>query len=78
MTTKWLKPGHWLKPNNREFLKILKDSDFKQKGIIFSLSKLCVETEKAQLESHSNSDLKTNSDHNKQVSKKSTVKNPFY
>ena len=78
MTTKWLKPGHWLKPNNGKFLKIQKDSAYMQKGITFSVSKLCVETEEAQCESHSNSDLKTNSDHKKQVSKKATVKTPLY
>ena len=79
MTTKWLKPGHhWLKRNNGKFLKIPKDSTYKHKGITFSVSKLCVETEEAQCESHSNSDLKTNSDHKKQVSKKATVKTPLY
>ena len=78
MTTKWLKPGQWLKPNNGKFSNIIKDSVYKQKNITFSVSKLCVETEEAQLESHSNSDLKTNSDHKKQVSKKATVKTPLY
>ena len=78
MTTKWLKPGQWLKPNNGKFLNIIKDSVYKQKNITFSVSKLCVETEEAHLESHSNSDLKTNPDHKKQVSKKATVKTPLY
>ena len=67
-----------MKPNNKNFLNIIKDSVYKQKNITFSVSKLCVETEEAQLESHSNSDLKTNSDHKKQVSKKATVKTPLY
>ena len=66
MTTKWLKPGHWLKRNNQKFLKIPKDSTYKHKGITFSVSKLCVETEE------------TNSDHKKQVSKKATLKTPLY
>ena len=49
---------------------MIKDSAYKQKVVSLSVSKLCMETEEAQLESHSNSDLKTNSDHKKQVSKK--------
>ena len=36
------------------------------------------QTEETRHESHSNSDLKTNSDHKKQVSNKSTVKKPLY
>ena len=57
---------------------MIKDSTYKQKVVSFSVSKLCMETEEAQPESHSNSDLKTNSDHKKQVSKKVTVKTPLY
>ena len=69
---------NWTKPNNEKYSDIIKDSVYKQKVISFSVSKICMETEEARRESHSNSDLKTNSDHKKQVSKKSTVKNPFY
>ena len=69
---------NWTKPNNGKYSDMIKDSVYKQKVISFSVSKICMETEEAQLDSHSNSDLKTNSDHKKQVSKKSTVKNPFY
>ena len=70
MTTKWLKP------NNGKLSNIIKDSADQQKAICFSVSQLCIETEEAQLESNSNSELKTNSDHNKQVSKKATyIKN---
>ena len=78
MTTKWPKPVSFLRPNNGKFLNMIKDSAYKQKVVSFSVSKLCMETEEAQLESHSNSDLKTNSDHKKQVSKKATVKTPLY
>ena len=73
MTTKWLKPGHWLKPNNGKLSNILKGNAYKQKAInIVSVPKIDIET-KAQLESQ-NSEIKTISDHKKQVSKKATVK----
>ena len=72
MTTKWLKP------NNKKLSNILKDNAYQQKAIGVSVSKLCIETEETQLESHSKSEINTISDHKKQVSKKSTVKNPFY
>ena len=78
MTTKWPKPVSFLRSNNEKFSNMIKDSAYKQKVVSFSVSKLCMETEEAQLESHSNSDLKTNSDHKKQVSKKATVKTPLY
>ena len=71
MTTKWLKP------NNGKLSNIIKDSCDQQKSICVSVSQLCIETEEAQLESNSNSELKTNSDHNKQVSKKATVHAPL-
>ena len=70
MTTKWLKP------NNGKLSNIIKDSCDQQKSIC--VSQLCIETEEAQLESNSNSELKTNSDHNKQVSKKATLKTSLY
>ena len=63
MTTKWLKP------NNGKLSNIIKESVDQQKAIGFSVSKLCIETEEAQLESRLNSEQKTNSDHKKQVSK---------
>ena len=72
MTTKWLKP------NNGKLSNIIKESVDQQKAIGFSVSKLCIETEETQLESHSKSEINAISDHKKQVSKKSTVKNPFY
>ena len=72
MTTKWLRP------NNGKLLNIIKDSCDQQKSICVSVSQLCIETEEAQLESNSNSELKTNSDHNKQVSKKATLKTSLY
>ena len=72
MTTKWLKH------NNGKLSNIIKESADQQKAISFSVSKLCIETGEAQLESSLNSDLKTNSDHKKQVSKKVTVKTPLY
>ena len=68
----------WLKPNNGKLSNIIKDSADQQKAICFSVSQLCIETEEAQLESNSNSELKTNSDHNKQVSKKATLKTSLY
>ena len=77
MTTNWTKPNS-LRPNNGKYSDMIKDSVYKQKVISFSVSKICMETEEARLESHSNSDLKTNSDHKKQVSKKVTVKTPLY
>ena len=64
MTTKWLKP------NNGKLSNIIKESADQQKAIAFSVSKLSIETGEAQLESCLNSELKTNSDHKKQVSKK--------
>ena len=64
MTTKWLKP------NNGKLSNIIKESADQQKAIGFSVFKLSIETGEAQLESCLNSELKTNSDHEKQVSKK--------
>ena len=72
MTTKWLKP------NNGKLSNIIKDSADQQKAICFSVSHIYIETEEAQLESNSNSELKTNSDHNKKVSKKVTLKTSLY
>ena len=69
---------NWTKPNNGKYSDIIKESVYKQKVISFSVSKICMETEEARPESHSNSDLKNNSDNKKQVSKKSTVKKPLY
>ena len=71
MTTKWLKP-------NGKLSNIIKDSADQQKAICFSVSQLYIETEEAQPESNSNSEVKTNSDHDKQVSKKATVKTSLY
>ena len=64
----------WLKPNNEILSNILKDNAYQQKAIGISVSKLCIETEEKQLESHSKSEINTVSDHEKQVSKKITVK----
>ena len=50
----------WLKLKNGKISNILKDD---------------IETKGAQLESHSNSEIKTISDHKKQVSKNVMVKN---
>ena len=72
MTTKWLKS------NSGKLSNIIKDSADQQKAICFSVSQLCIETEEAQLESNSNSEVKTHSDHDKQVSKKATVKTSLY
>ena len=77
MTTNWTKPNN-LRPNNGKYSNMIKDSAYKQKVISFSVSKICMETEETRHESHSNSDLKNNSDNKKQVSKKSTVKKPLY
>ena len=64
MTTKCLMP------NNEKFSNIPNDTTYKEKAIgTFSVPKLFIETEEAQLKSHSNSEIKTISDHNKQVSK---------
>ena len=68
MTTKLLKP------NNEKFSNILKDNAYQQKAIGISVSKLCIETEETQLESHSKSEINAISDHKKQVSKNITVK----
>ena len=77
MTTNWPNPNN-LRPNNGKYSNMIKDSAYKQKVISFSVPKICMETEEAPLESHSNSDLKTNSDPKKQVSKKAIVKTPLY
>ena len=66
MTTKGLKP------NNGKLSNILKDNAYQQKAIGFSVSKICIETEEAQLESHSMSETNAISDNKKQVSKKKT------
>ena len=71
MTTKWLKP------NNGKLSNILKDNAYQQKAIGFSVSKLCIETEEAQLESHSKSEINAISEQKKQVSRKTMVKNIF-
>ena len=64
MTTKWLTP------NNGKLSNIPNDTTYKEKAIgTFSVPKLLIETEEAQLETHSNSEIKTISDHKKQVSK---------
>ena len=64
MTTKCLMP------NNEKLLNIPNDTTHKEKAIgTFSVPKLFIETEEAQLKSHSNSEIKTISEHNKQVSK---------
>ena len=64
MTTKWLKP------NNGKFSSMVKDKDYKQKAIgTFSVPKICIEKEEAQLESHSKSEIEAISDHKKKVSK---------
>ena len=63
MTTKGLMP------NNEKLSNIPNDTTYKEKAIgTFSVPKLFIETEEAQLKSHSNSEIKTISDHNKQVS----------
>ena len=72
MTTKWVNS------NNGKLSNIIIDSADQQKAICFSVSQLFIETEEAKLESKSNSELKTNSDHIKQVSKKATVKTSLY
>ena len=72
MTTKWLKP------NNKKLSNILKDNAYQQKAIGISVSKLCIETEETQLESHSKSEINTISDHKKQVSKKIMVKKNLF
>ena len=81
MTTKWLKP------NNGKLSNIIKDSADQQKAIGFSVSKLYIETKKAQLESHSKSEINGKvtrrswkngrSSRIKQVSKKAIVKKCF-
>ena len=64
MTTKGLTPNNGKMPN------ILNDATDKEKVIgTFSVSKLLIEPEEVQLESHSNSEIKNISDHKKQVSK---------
>ena len=68
MTTKGLKP------NNGKLSNILKDNAYQQKAIGFSVSKICIETEEAQLESHSMSETNAISDNKKQVSKKKHFK----
>ena len=79
MTTKWMKPS---KLGNEKLPKVmidtLEDNAHKQKPVgSFSTHKLSIETEEAQLESHSKSEIKTISDLMKQVSKKAMVKKLF-
>ena len=82
MTTKWQKP------NNGKLSNILKNNADQQKAIGFSVSKLCIETKEAQLESHSKSEINGKvtrrswkngrSSRIKQVSKKAIVKKLLY
>ena len=68
----------WLKPDNEKLSNILKDNAYQQKAIGVSVSKLCIETEETQLESHSKSEINAISDHKKQVSKKIMVTKSLY
>ena len=57
-------------PNNGKLSNIPNETTYKVEAIgISSVPKLLIEIEEPQLESHSNSEIKTISDHKKQVSK---------
>ena len=71
MTTKQLIP------NNGKLLNILKGNANKQKATgTVSVLKICIEKEEAHLESK-NSEIKTVSDHKKQVSLKAKIETSF-